>query len=325
MISVENAVVRSHPHLRGIITVSFMPQVCLHSCSAFFVIVVIVDAALHDVLIVMHMLLLPVFCYYCCVQVGFLVDMPNNRIVPSMLPEEFDFVFTEEDISFFKIPAVQQLDQSVGDLDGQIKDIETIIVAELEELILDNQGDLLASFSAFAELDCIMAFANSAVDLHLTRPVMLPREEKCIEIVNGRHPLQEIVLDGDFVPNDTSIDYDSRVNIITGPNYSGKSCYARQVGVIVYMAHLGSFVPCDTARISVVESILAKFSAIETCSVPQSSFQLDLTSMGTILRRAGPNSLVIVDEFGKGASDILADCDAVAWLHLINIQCAATH
>jgi DNA mismatch repair protein MSH5 len=192
------------------------------------------------------------------------------------------------------------LDQCVGDLDGQIKDIETIIVAELEEVILDNYIDLLASFSAFSELDCILSFASCAMDLKLTRPQVVPCHEKCIHITRGRHPLQEIVVEGDFVPNDTFIDCDSRVNIITGPNFSGKSCYARQVGVIVYMAHLGSFVPCDAARISIVDSIYANFGATETCSVPQSSFQLDLSCMGNILRRARPGSLIIVDEFGKG-------------------------
>ena len=130
---------------------------------------------------------------------------------------------------------------------------------------------------------------------------MVRSTESCIEIRNGRHPLQELLLKN-FVPNDTSMNQTNRVHVLTGPNYSGKSCYARQVGILVYMAHIGSFIPCDEARISVVQSLFVRFSAIETCSVPQSSFQLDLSQMGTILHRAGKESLVIIDEFGKGTS-----------------------
>lgn len=147
----------------------------------------------------------------------------------------------------------------------------------------------------------------------------MPESQNCIEIVNGRHPLQEFLIHGDFIANDTFLDQTDRVAVVTGPNFSGKSCYARQVGILVYMAHLGCFIPCEDAQISVVDQILARFSSIETCSIPQSTFQLALTQMGSILRKATPRSLIvslgigmsklanmiawqIVDEFGKGTS-----------------------
>ena len=125
-------------------------------------------------------------------------------------------------------------------------------------------------------------------------------EEGVIDIENGRHPLQELIVHDDFIPNDTDMDNDNRVLVVTGPNFSGKSCYARQVGVLVYLAHVGSFLPCDSARISVMDQILVIFGDIETCSVPQSTFQRDLTQMAGILRKSSPNTLVLIDEFGKG-------------------------
>ena len=197
---------------------------------------------------------------------------------------------------------MRDLDMHFGDLDALIKDKESLIVAQLEDEIMEYTTDLQETFGAIADLDCILSLSALAFDSGYVRPIIVPAEENCILISNGRHPLQEMILGKDFIPNDTEVDNEKRVNMITGPNFSGKSCYARQVGVLVYMAHLGCFLPCDGARISVVREILVRFSAIETCTVPQSTFQMDLSQMGTILRLAGPGSLVLIDEFGKGTS-----------------------
>ncbi|GAX27184.1 DNA mismatch repair protein MSH5 [Fistulifera solaris] len=233
-------------------------------------------------------------------QVGFLIGLENDGSWNNSLPEDFQFVFTEVGCSYFRNQDTRHLDEAIGDLDSQIKDTEALIVSELEEHIFTCDKELRSTFNALAELDCVLAFAACAADQKYVRPILLPCEENCIIIQNGRHPLQEILIDDTFVPNDACINSDHRVNIVTGPNFSGKSCYARQIGIITYMAHIGCFVPCDNAQISVVDHIYARFSGTETCAVPQSSFQLDLTQMGTILRRASPNSLVIIDEFGKG-------------------------
>jgi DNA mismatch repair protein MSH5 len=235
--------------------------------------------------------------------VGFLIALKHSSAWEQAgLPEDFTFVFTEDDASYFKNTDMRNLDVSIGDIDSYIKDAEALIVSELEEVILDSESQLRDTFNALADLDCILAFASCAVDQKYVRPVVVPAEERCIRIKNGRHPLQEIIIESEFIPNDANIDNTSRVNIVTGPNFSGKSCYARQIGLLTYMAHIGCFLPCEAAQISVVDQILARFSSAETCAVPQSSFQLDLTSMGAILRRSGPMSLVIVDEFGKGTS-----------------------
>lgn len=217
------------------------------------------------------------------------------------LPDDFDhFCNSENGYAYFKNIDVRELDETIGDLDGLIKDTEAMIVTELEDDILDHETDLRETFLALSELDCVIAFAEAAKEKRYTRPVILDNNDGIVRIKNGRHPLQEILVETDFIPNGTNIDPARRVNVVTGPNFSGKSCYARQVGVLVYLAHLGCFLPCDAAEISIFDEIFAQFSAIETCAVPQSSFQLDLTQMGTILRRSTSKSLVLVDEFGKG-------------------------
>ena len=237
-------------------------------------------------------------------QIGFLISL-HDQIdwrEPGVLTEDFAFIFTEAGRSYFKNDEARELDEGIGDLDAYIKDIEALILTNIEDDILDCEHELLCTFAAIAELDCTLAFAACALDNKYIRPDVVPAEEDCIQILNGRHPLQEIVMDSKFIPNDTNINSENRVNVITGPNFSGKSCYARQVGILVFMTQIGSFIPCDGACISIVDQIIARFGSVETCAVPQSSFQLDLSQMGTALRRATPNTLVIIDEFGKGTS-----------------------
>jgi DNA mismatch repair protein MSH5 len=121
-------------------------------------------------------------------------------------------------------------------------------------------------------------------------------------VKDGRHPLQEVITEKEFIPNDVLVDENGCLAVVTGPNYSGKSCYLRQVGLLVYMAHIGSFIPCTEAKISITDHICARICTVETCAVPQSSFQLDLTQMASILLKCTFNSLVLIDEFGKGTS-----------------------
>jgi DNA mismatch repair protein MSH5 len=269
-------------------------------------------------------------------QVGFLIALTESSdLIPEnvnvyvherdggFVPDDMTFIFQESGKAFFKNADMRELDMKIGDLDAFIKDTEALIVAELEDDILDIEHELRSTFNVLAEMDCILAFASSALDSNYVRPQIVPADENCILIQNGRHPLQEIITETKFIANHTKVERTSnRVNIITGPNFSGKSCYARQVGVLVLMAHIGCFLPCDEARISITDQILARFSTIETCSVPQSSFQLDLTKMGSILRRATPHSLVLIDEFGKGTSPASGIALLTAALRrLVSIQC----
>jgi len=254
-------------------------------------------------------------------QVGFLLQLDRREHAHDVttnafpgLPPDFTFVFlqAQDHAAYFKNADMRQLDEEVGDLDAYIKDTQLMIVHELEDDVLDREAELRSTFGALADLDCILSFAACASDLNFVRPEMVAPgsgssggddgDDGSIYVENGRHPLQELVIDDEFIANNVMIDSTNRVNVVTGPNFSGKSCYARMVGVLVYMAHIGCFVPCDRARIAVTDQILARISSVETCAVPQSSFQQDLTQMAAMLRRSTPRSLVLIDEFGKGTS-----------------------
>lgn len=174
-----------------------------------------------------------------------------------------------------------------------LRDVETSIVANLEDNILESEAHLRSSFDVLAELDCLFSFASCASDYGYVKPTVVPSHEHCVDIKGGRHPLQELIVGDQYVANDVCFDSEKRLNVVTGPNFSGKSCYARQVGILVFMAHVGCFIPCESARISVVDSIMTRFSSAETCTVPQSSFQLDLTQLGRILQLASKSSLVV--------------------------------
>lgn len=226
--------------------------------------------------------------------------MVMSRVL--QIPQDFTHIFNQDDSAYFKSTEVRDLDIKVGDLDGMIKDRESMIVTELEDKILDSEFVLRECFTALSVLDCLLSFADCALDLGFTRPKIFPAPTRRISVKGGRHPLQEIITETPFVPNDIHMDEKERVLIVTGPNFSGKSCYLRQVGVLVFMAHIGCFLPCKEAEISLTDQICARISTVETCAVPQSSFQSDLTRMSSILLKCTSSSLVLIDEFGKGTS-----------------------
>ena len=138
------------------------------------------------------------------------------------LPQDFSFVFIQDNDAFFKNPDMRQLDDEIGDLDAFIKDTESMIVSELEEDILDCESELWSTFGALAELDCILSFAGCASDLNYIKPEILIEDEGTYyRIENGRHPLQELIIDDEFIANSTAVNSTKRVNIITGSNFSG--------------------------------------------------------------------------------------------------------
>ncbi|KAL7087942.1 hypothetical protein ACP275_13G098900 [Erythranthe tilingii] len=175
-------------------------------------------------------------------------------------------------------------------------DMERAITRDLVMHVLEFSVPLLKAVTFAAELDCSLSLALVARQNNYTRPILT--SESMLEIRNGRHVLQEMTVDT-FIPNDTKILDEGRINIITGPNYSGKSIYIKQVALIVFLSHIGSFVPADAATVGLTDRIFcatgSKFMTAE-----QSTFMIDLQQVGMMLRHATSRSLCLVDEFGKG-------------------------
>ncbi|MBQ1263919.1 MAG: DNA mismatch repair protein MutS, partial [Oscillospiraceae bacterium] len=155
---------------------------------------------------------------------------------------------------------------------------------------------------AVACLDVLCSFASVAVHNHYCRPEI--DLSGSIDITDGRHPVVEQVLkDSMFVPNDTHLDTnDARCAIITGPNMAGKSTYMRQVALITVMAQMGSFVPARSARIGIVDRIFTRIGASDDLASGQSTFMVEMREVADILKNATPQSLLILDEIGRGTS-----------------------
>ena len=156
----------------------------------------------------------------------------------------------------------------------------------------------------------LLALAEAAVDNNYVRPNI--NEEGRLEIEGGRHPVVEKALGHDaFVPNDTSLSDKDRVMIITGPNMAGKSTYMRQVALIVLMAHMGGFVPADSANIPITDRIFTRIGASDDLYGGQSTFMVEMSELSNILRSATSRSLIILDEIGRGTSTF--DGLSIAW------------
>ena len=186
----------------------------------------------------------------------------------------------------------------------------------LYESLLDALGERLPALrrcaGALAELDVLAGLAERAQALDWSRPVLT--DEPGLQIERGRHPVVEAARDEPFEPNDLRLDPDRRMLVITGPNMGGKSTYMRQNALIVLLAHIGSFVPAASARIGPIDRILTRIGAGDDLARGQSTFMVEMSETSYILHHATAQSLVLMDEIGRGTStyDGLALAEACA-------------
>ena len=184
---------------------------------------------------------------------------------------------------------------------------------QLYEALLDRLAESLPRFKdiarALAQLDVLACFAERSERLNYCCPQLSP--EAGIRIENGRHPVVENALDQPFVPNDIALDNDHRMLLITGPNMGGKSTYMRQVALIVILAYSGCFVPATSAHIGPIDRIFTRIGASDDLAGGRSTFMVEMSEAATILHNATSNSLVLMDEVGRGTSTF--DGLSLAW------------
>ena len=184
---------------------------------------------------------------------------------------------------------------------------------KLYEQLLDSLGEVLAemqrSAAAVAELDVLCALAERAENLGYVQPELT--DDAVVEIIDGRHPVVEQVLDDAFVPNSLQLDNARRMLVITGPNMGGKSTYMRQAALIVLMAHIGSCVPAASARIGNIDRIFTRIGSSDDLAGGRSTFMVEMAETANILNHATDHSLVLMDEIGRGTSTF--DGLALAW------------
>eukprot|EP00899_Mesostigma_viride_P028708 jgi/Mesvir1/9021/Mv21306-RA.1 len=240
-------------------------------------------------------------------QVGYVMRWPlasgerlSGRVL-QMLPDAA-FAFEGRDAEgqgvYYYTRRTRELDNVYGDLYHKILDVERSLLQDLEARIASRAHALMGSAALAAELDSILSLSLSAREYNYTRPQVCT--EDVLEIKNGRHPLQELRVDG-FVPNDTRMGQDERrIHVITGPNFSGKSVLVKQVALIVFLAHIGSYVPAEEARIGITDRIFSRVESKETLASSNSTFMIDLHQMASMTRNATSRSLLVIDEAGKG-------------------------
>ncbi len=203
--------------------------------------------------------------------------------------------------------------------------IEAQLYKQIMGVLEENVEKLKGISEALALLDCLVSLATVAKERRYARPEMLDSGSP-MTITEGRHPVVEAISKERFVPNDTLLDnWDNRCAIITGPNMAGKSTYMRQVALITVMAHIGSFVPAKAAKIPLIDRIFTRVGANDNLIFDQSTFMVEMTEVATILLHATKDSLLILDEVGRGTSTY--DGLSIAWSvieYLVNAVRAKT-
>ncbi|XP_034380438.1 mutS protein homolog 5 isoform X4 [Arvicanthis niloticus] len=238
--------------------------------------------------------------------IGFLLSIPR---LPFMVEasdfevEGLDFMFLSEDKLHYRSTRTKELDALLGDLHCEIRDQETLLMYQLQCQVLARASVLTRVLDLASRLDVLLALASAARDYGYSRP-HYSSSIHGVRIKNGRHPLMELCA-RTFVPNSTDCGGDQgRVKIITGPNSSGKSIYLKQVGLITFMALVGSFVPAEEAEIGIIDAIFTRIHSCESISLGLSTFMIDLNQVAKAVNNATEHSLVLVDEFGKGTNSV---------------------
>ncbi|KAG7440868.1 uncharacterized protein BT62DRAFT_1080549 [Guyanagaster necrorhizus] len=253
-------------------------------------------------------------------QLGFLVCIPMLKEWRTeagiTVIDGWTFQFSSESHVYFKSQEMHDMDAHIGDLHSLIVDREIEIIQSLLGDILVHYDIMTHACDICAELDCLLAFADASRLYGYRRPTMV--QQNIINIKQGRHPLQEQVVDT-FVPNDahlaggfcdpsdllsdnirsSDIAWNSVV-LCTGANACGKSVFLKQIAMIQFMAQIGCFVPADSATLGVVDKIFTRISTTESVSKVQSAFMIDLNQVSLALRNSTARSLILLDEFGKG-------------------------
>lgn len=243
-----------------------------------------------------------VFGYYIEVTNSYKNMVPEDRYIRKQTLAGAERYVTDE---------LKKIEEKILGAEEKLIDLEYEVFCNIRNEIAKEVIDIQRSARVVSILDVLCSFATVAINYNYTKPNILKSGE--IRIKEGRHPVVEKSLKSDsFIPNDTYLNNDDdRFLIITGPNMAGKSTYMRQVALITYMAQIGSFVPATNADISIVDRIFTRIGASDDLAMGESTFMVEMQELSNILTNATKNSLIILDEIGRGTSTY--DGLSIAW------------
>lgn len=231
---------------------------------------------------------------------GYYIEVTNSY--KELVPETYIRKQTLTNCERYITQELKELEGKVIGAKDRAVSLEYEIFSAVRNEIASHLERLQRTAKGLAVLDALSSLAQVAVNNNYTCPVI--SNDGRIEIKDGRHPVVEALLDdAPFVPNDTLLDLDeNRCSIITGPNMAGKSTYMRQIALIVLLAQVGSFVPARSAKIGIVDAIFTRVGASDDLATGQSTFMVEMNEVSTILKNATSNSLIVLDEIGRGTS-----------------------
>ncbi len=240
---------------------------------------------------------------------GYYLEVTNSY--KELVPDYFTRKQTLANAERYITPELKELEDVILGAEDKLTVLEYELFRTIRESIAAEVVRIQKTAKAVAHLDVLASLAYVAEQNHYCRPKL--NENGTIDIKGGRHPVVEKMIHNDmFISNDTYLDnHKQRISIITGPNMAGKSTYMRQSALIVLMAQIGSFVPADSANIGIVDRIFTRVGASDDLASGQSTFMVEMTEVANILRNATSNSLLILDEIGRGTSTF--DGLSIAW------------
>ena len=239
---------------------------------------------------------------------GYYLEVP--KAYAKKVPENYHRKQTVAAGDRYITPELKEKETSILRADERSQALETELFKELREWILEFLGSLQSTTMAVSRIDAICSLAEVSQTHNYVRPEM--SDDGAFSISDGRHPVIEILREGQYIPNSLQLDNKQRqLMILTGPNMGGKSTYMRQTALICIMAQAGCFVPASSARLGIVDRVFTRVGAHDDLVHGHSTFMVEMLELANILRNATPNSLVLLDEIGRGTSTF--DGLALAW------------
>jgi len=239
---------------------------------------------------------------------GYFIEVTNSNA--HLVPADYQRRQTLAGAERYVTPALKEYEERVLTAAERVEERERELFEQLRSRVGAEIGRLQAISQVVAELDVLASFAEAAAKEGYTRPELT--SDFSLEITAGRHPVVERMMPREkFIPNDVTLSEDARMIILTGPNMAGKSTVLRQVGLIVLMAQVGSFVPAGKARVGIVDRLFTRVGASDNLVRGQSTFMVEMSETSAILHTATSRSLVLLDEIGRGTSTY--DGISIAW------------
>lgn len=241
---------------------------------------------------------------------GYYIEISNAH--KNKVPQDYIRKQTLVNSERYITPELKTYEEKILNAEEKISKLEAELFNELRIYLSESAQQIQRNSQLIAALDCLLSFAQVAVENNYVKPEI--DEGDTIDIKGGRHPVVEKILPyGEkFTPNDTYLDNSShQIMIITGPNMAGKSVYLRQVGLIVLLAQIGSFVPADKCKIGIVDKIFTRVGASDNLASGESTFLVEMHEAANIVNNATPKSLILLDEIGRGTSTF--DGLSIAW------------